>query len=76
MCSGTTLRPAHVWDLWKNFKRPLGSWQARTLDSHPLGWQPAGIGDFDHDGTSDVAWYNPTTRNIDIWKIVNGHLER
>src|SRR6185295_18021528 len=25
------------------------------------------------DGTSDVLWYNPTTRDIDVWKISNGH---
>ena len=22
---------------------------------------------------SDIAWYNSTTGNIDIWQIVNGH---
>ena len=27
------------------------------------------IGDFNGDGTSDIAWYNPTTNNIDIWKL-------
>ena len=24
------------------------------------------------DGTSDIAWYNPTTNNIDIWLIKDG----
>jgi hypothetical protein len=26
-----------------------------------------------HDGTSDIAWYNPTTNDIDIWVIKDGH---
>ena len=58
-------------DLWKISN---GQW-AGSIDvgPHPLGWQPIGTGDFDHDGTDDVAWYNSTTRNIDIWQIVNGH---
>ena len=37
-----------------------------------LGWVPAGVGDFNHDGTSDVAWYNSTSGDIDIWQIANG----
>jgi hypothetical protein len=39
---------------------------------HPAGWAPSGIGDFNNDGSSDLAWYNPTTRNIDIWKLADG----
>ena len=39
---------------------------------HPLGWQPLGAADFNLDGTTDVAWYNPTTNNIDIWLLNNG----
>jgi hypothetical protein len=34
---------------------------------------PTGIGDFNHDGTPDIAWYNSTTGNLDIWQILNGH---
>jgi len=40
---------------------------------HPAGYGVAGIGDFNHDGTSDVLWYNPTTRDTDIWSLNNGH---
>jgi len=29
-------------------------------------------GDFNGDGTSDIAWYNAATNDIDIWKISNG----
>ena len=40
--------------------------------SHPAGWSPAQIGDFNGDGTSDIAWYNPATNKIDIWLMQNG----
>jgi Ca2+-binding RTX toxin-like protein len=40
--------------------------------SHPAGWVPTGIGDFNSDATSDLAWFNPTTGDIDIWKLANG----
>ncbi|MEJ0074504.1 MAG: Ig-like domain-containing protein [Alphaproteobacteria bacterium] len=40
--------------------------------SHPAGWVPTGIGNFDSDATSDLAWFNPTTGDIDIWKLANG----
>src|SRR5206468_677655 len=47
-------------------------WMASVdLGSHPPGWTPAGIGDFNHDGTSDVLWSNPTTGGTDLWKIAN-----
>jgi hypothetical protein len=39
---------------------------------HPAGWLPSGIGDFNADGTSDLAWYNSATGNIDIWKLADG----
>ena len=34
--------------------------------------EPAGIGDFDHNGSSDVLWFNQSTGNTEIWKLVNG----
>ena len=40
--------------------------------AHPLGWQPLGAADFNLDGTTDIAWQNPATRNIDIWLLQNG----
>ncbi len=40
--------------------------------AHPLGYQVAGIGDFNGDGHSDVLFYNPSTRNVDEWALVNG----
>jgi VCBS repeat protein len=36
------------------------------------GYQPSLVGDFNGDGTSDIAWYNPTTNNIEIWLIKDG----
>lgn len=40
--------------------------------AHPPGWLPAGNGDFNGDGTTDLAWFNATTGDIDIWKLQNG----
>jgi hypothetical protein len=52
---------------------PQVHWVA-TLDvgPHPAGWLPSRIGDFNHDTTSDLLWYNATTRDLDLWKIANG----
>ncbi|MEJ0074051.1 MAG: VCBS domain-containing protein [Alphaproteobacteria bacterium] len=49
-------------------------WTASVdVGSHPAGWAPTGIADFSHDATSDLAWYNPTTGDIDIWTLQDGH---
>ena len=40
--------------------------------THPAGYYPAGFGDYNNDGTDDILWYNPTTRDVDLWKISNG----
>ena len=51
-----------------------GQWSASSTSAHTRSdGRRLGVGDFNHDGTSDVAWYNSTSRNIDIWQIVNGH---
>ena len=39
---------------------------------HPAGWLPAGNGDFNGDGTADLAWFNAATGNLDIWTLSNG----
>jgi len=48
--------------------------EAASVDilPHPAGWTPAGIGDFNHDGSADLAWFNSTTGGIDIWELANG----
>ncbi|MGB9367492.1 MAG: Ig-like domain-containing protein, partial [Xanthobacteraceae bacterium] len=52
---------------------PTLHWSASVdVGSHPAGWVPAGIADFNHDATSDLAWYNSTTGNIDLWNLSNG----
>lgn len=50
-----------------------GQW-AGSVDpgSHPAGSQVAGIGDFNHDGTSDLVWLNSSTNSVDEWNISNG----
>jgi hypothetical protein len=48
-------------------------WMASVdAGAHPPGWLPAGIGDFNADGTSDLAWFNASTGDLDIWKLANG----
>ena len=54
-----------------DLKRSLG--QQRQFGSHPAGYHVAAVGDFAHDGTSDVLWYNPSTGDVDLWKIIDGH---
>jgi subtilisin-like proprotein convertase family protein len=44
--------------------------QATSLPSLSLSWHAAGIGDFNHDNSSDVVWHNDNGTNI-IWKIQN-----
>ena len=52
---------------------PSAQWSASTdIGSHPAGWQPSLIGDFNGDGTSDALWFNAATNNVDIWLIQNG----
>ena len=48
-------------------------WAATSdIGTHPAGWLPASTSDFNHDGTSDVLWYNAATRDLDLWKIAGG----
>ena len=42
------------------------------IGTHPVGYQIVASGDFNHDGTSDILWFNPVTRDVDLWKIGNG----
>ena len=44
-----------------------------TIGTHPAGYQIAGTGDFNQDGTSDVVWYNPSNNDVDVWLVQNGH---
>ena len=46
--------------------------QSVDAGPHPAGWLPAGTGDFNADGTTDLAWFNSATGNLDIWKLANG----
>jgi hypothetical protein len=50
-----------------------GQWAGSVdVGSHPAGWQPLGAADFNRDGTSDIAWYNQTTNNVEVWLMQNG----
>src|SRR6185369_10161675 len=48
-------------------------WMASVvIAAHPAGWNAAGIGDFNGDATSDLAWYNSSSNSVDIWTLSNG----
>ena len=50
-----------------------GKWTASIdVGRHPAGYNSAGIGDFNGDGTSDVLWDNPNTNATDIWRLADG----
>jgi autotransporter-associated beta strand protein len=52
--------------------RPFQWAGSLDLGSHGVGWQIGGVGDFNHDGTSDVLWHNTTTGQVDEWQLANG----
>ena len=49
----------------------LARWAGSSnIGSHPgTGWQASGLGDFNHDGTKDIFWYNPSSGQTDIWEL-------
>src|SRR5436190_6128458 len=52
---------------------PQVHWIASTdVGTHPAGYLPTATGDFNHDGTNDLLWYNAATRDLDLWKIAGG----
>src|SRR5262249_39692296 len=51
----------------------VAQWEGSvSTGPHPAGSLPQGVGDFNGDGTDDIAWYNSATNSIDIWKLTNG----
>jgi hypothetical protein len=42
-----------------------GNWGGSVdLGTINTSWQPAGVGDFNHDGHSDMAWFDPATGHV------------
>ena len=39
------------------------------IGTHPAGWVPVGLGDFDHNGVPDIAWQETATNRIDNWML-------
>lgn len=53
---------------------PQTHWMASVdLGPHPAGWSPAGVGDFNRDGTGDIAWFNNQSGETELWLLANGH---
>jgi len=47
-----------------------GQWAGSfDIGSYPAGAVPVGVGDFDHNGVSDVMWRDTTTGRIDNWML-------
>jgi hypothetical protein len=40
------------------------------LSTHPAGWTPA-VGDFNHDGTSDILWRETSTGHTETWLLAH-----
>ena len=71
-CSGTTRQRATPRAPWTISN---GQWAGSTdVGLHPAGYQPTLIGDFNGDGTKDIAWYNASNGALDLWKISNGRV--
>src|SRR5262249_20244673 len=50
---------------------PVTHWMASSdMGTHPAGYVPT-ASDFNHDGTTDILWFNSTTLDVDLWKIGN-----
>ena len=44
---------------------------ASSLGAHPPGSTLAGVGDFDHNGVSDIMWRDNNTGNVETWLIAH-----
>ena len=45
--------------------------RAGSMDvgTHPAGWVPVGVGDFDDNGVADIMWQNTTNGHVDNWML-------
>jgi len=43
------------------------------IGTHPAGYTVLSTGDFNHDSTNDVLWFNASSLDVDLWKISNAH---
>jgi hypothetical protein len=62
------LRFSNVTIATPKFPHWIGS---SDIGSHPAGYVPTSTGDFNHDGTNDILWYNSATLDADLWKLGN-----
>jgi len=47
-----------------------GQWSASAdIGNHPAGAVAVGVGDFDHNGVSDIMWRDTATGGIDNWLL-------
>jgi len=51
---------------------PSVHWSASTdIGTHPAGWQPSLIGDFNGDGIADVLWRTTAGNHLETWLLGN-----
>ena len=67
ICESTPPARRGVW-----FRMSANSPASATSGMELAIYNLIGAGDFNHDGTPDLLWFNPTNGDVDIWKIVNG----
>ncbi len=55
----------------------MSSWNLLNYTSgiDPSAWTFAGVGDFNGDGTDDIAWCNNSTNYVGYWSIINMQLD-
>lgn len=53
------------------------TWQrSQDLGMHATNWSIGGLGDFNHDGTSDIIWRSAVTGQVDQWQMQDGNWSR
>lgn len=73
-----------IWRNLSNVFHPVGSvviWYMNGTNTigggslpsmSDMNWQPVGTGEFDGDQQTDLLWFNTSTRQLLVWKLVNG----
>lgn len=63
-------------NIWIYNTTAEGGFVSTYLAPYPAGWQLAGAGDSDGDGTADLVWFHPATRQLYTWIVQGSALRR